>query len=306
MDIKGQGFRATVVAAEQSNDWLLAAAAEIRDAAADRGLELPAFAGGVAIDAANDSDQGDKVELVSPLTKESYVDGLVATYGGYYATVNGLNEGRHEGLRKDPAIEAITDDELAKEFKAWFTDKKLAAAQELNPGAKLTLIATPNVTVSKDMLVTTAKAFGNGQPYRTHVWDALYGSYSPLELSGTNPASGTRVIFRLVPEAYTPVMSGTVTQQQAKLAELQNELPEVIAPSPLDAVVYWNTLQAQGANPLTGTGTFARTRMRHFNLAKRHVGRYDYVPYSFVGDDGLPRLSSSRAQNDTDARVVIG
>ncbi len=43
MDVKGQSFEATVVAKEQTDDWLVSAAAEIAEAAKDRGLELPAF-----------------------------------------------------------------------------------------------------------------------------------------------------------------------------------------------------------------------------------------------------------------------
>ncbi|MCE7936974.1 hypothetical protein DYH10_04290, partial [Candidatus Saccharibacteria bacterium CPR2] len=73
MDIKGQGFEASIIAAKQSDEWLIEAADEIREAAKARGLELPAFVGSLAVDSATDTPEvltPETADLFNTLTPE--------------------------------------------------------------------------------------------------------------------------------------------------------------------------------------------------------------------------------------------
>lgn len=66
MDIKGQGFEASIVAAEQSSQWLIDAADEIFEAAQARGLELPSLAGTLAVSETLTPETTDLLATLSP------------------------------------------------------------------------------------------------------------------------------------------------------------------------------------------------------------------------------------------------
>jgi len=305
MDLKGNGVVVQVEAVQQSDEWLLGAAQEIAKAAEARGLELPAFAGAVAVEGATDENEVDTTtEAPTPTTKEVLVGLLDTTSRGYNAVLDSLNQGR----RKKDVLVGASDEKLAEEFEAWFTEDKLAyvtAAQEADPNIRFTLVATPNVLANSKDITKATKAFGENQPYSTYVWDELYGKYSAEQLSGTDPSNGKPVAFSLIPGAYTPEMDGTVVEQRAKFAKLQADNPDLKVPSVLDAVTYWQTLRAQGYQ-LRDNFTFDRTYIRHFDLPEQRVGRWSGVPRSCVDCGGEPRLGYSRAGHQYGARVAVG
>lgn len=305
MDIKGNGVEVRVNPSEQSDEWLIGAAQEIADAAQERGLELPFAAGVVAVEGAMQAEAEtvtEEVEAPTYETKESIAEQLGFAHKGYQAVIDSMNV-----RRKKEILHVIDAETLATEFDAWFTADKLAtvvAAQEADPNVRFTLVATPNVLVNAKDIIKVAKAFGQNQPYETYVYDPLYNKYSAEQLSGTNPDNGNSVQFSLIPSTYTPEMSGTVVDQRAKLAKLQTENPDLKVPSVLEGVAYWQTLRAQGEQ-LADNTTFDRTYIRHFNLPEQRFDGWSYVPYSYVGDVGKPRLNNSDVQVDDDARLSV-
>lgn len=70
MDIKGQGFEASIVATEQSNQWLIDAADEIFEAAQARGLELPSLAGTLAVSETLIPETTDLLTTLNPEQQE--------------------------------------------------------------------------------------------------------------------------------------------------------------------------------------------------------------------------------------------
>jgi len=205
-------------------------------------------------------------------------------------------------------LAVATDETVAEEFEAWFSEDKLAyvaVAQEADPEVRFTLVATPNVLVNDKELAKAAKAFGQNQPYETYVWDLLYSRYTPEQLSGTDPSNGNAVAFSLIPSKYTPEMDGTVVEQRGKLDKLQADNPDLKVPSPLEAVTHWQTLRAQG-DQLADNTTFDRTYIRHFDLPEQRFGGWLRVPGSCVSGDGKPILDYSYAQYDVRARVAVG
>lgn len=303
MDIKGQGFEATVVAADQTDQWLLDAANEIREAAEARGLEVPAFAGATATDATTDVELVAVVEVV-PETKESIFGQLDSAVTGYNAVMNSLNAGK----RRNNKVETQEPATIEAALGEWLTDERLEIVNDMKekqPGVEFTLIATPNVLTTAKDIIRIAEKFGADQPYSTYVWEELYKQYNVEQLSGTSESSEAVVNFALIPSQFTPWLEGTVTEQRAALANVQAIHPELKVPSVLDAVTYWATLRAQGES-LTGEGTFDRTYIRHFDLPERRFDDWSYVPKSFVFVNGEPYLYRSSAGSSYDGRVAVG
>ncbi len=298
MDLKGQGFEATVVAAEQTDEWLLGVAAEIAEAAEDRGLKLPAFAGETAVEATTEAP-------VDPTEAKEAVTGQLDTaFSGYQTVTEQLNDGRKKKERVDEA-----DQETVKtEFEAWFTSDRaayVAERMEADPELEFTLVATPNVTATADEIIALARRFGEDQPYSTDVWEEIYHKYTPEQLSGTNPEDGNSIKFRLIPNKRDPDMYGTVAQQLAMLEKIQAETPFVSVQSVLDDVVAWNTLRANGDSLKTGA-VFDRTYARHFDMPDRRVGGWRSVPRSGFNDNGQPFLDDSYADCGNLGRVSVG
>lgn len=301
MDLKGNGINVSVEAAEQSDQWLIDAAQEIREAAEARGLEVPAFAGVIAV-------ESDTEVIREPLdrgeVKTGVVDQLTAANTAYTTVLDSLNDAR----KKKDRIEVADAETIEREFTDWFTDEKLelvASAMEADPELRFTLVATPNVTATKDEVIGVAREFGKDQPYETYVYDEIYGRYTPEQLSGTNPENGNSVVFSLVPSKFSPELDGSVAQQRETLAKMQADNPDLRVPSVLEDVAHWQTLRAQGDSLTTGD-VFDRTYVRHFDLPEQRIGGWDDVPGSCVDDGGKPGLSDSRAGRDRYGRVAVG
>lgn len=298
MDLKGQGFEATVIATEQTDEWLLGAAAEIAEAAADRGLEIPAFAGGTAVEATTETP-------IDPAEAKEAVTGQLDTaFSGYQTVVEQLNDGR----KKKERVDVADPETVEAEFEAWFTEGRatyIAERMEADPELEFTLVATPNVTATADEIIALARQFGGDQPYKTDVWAEIYGKYTPEQLSGTNPEDGTSVKFRLIPNKLDADMYGTVAQQRAQLEKIQADTPFVGVQSVLDDVVAWNTLRANEDRLNTGAVS-ERTYARHFDMPNKRLVGWQYVPDSFVHGSGRPFLYGSLVDVDDHARVSVG
>jgi hypothetical protein len=299
MDIKGYGVVVSVNPVEQSDEWLLSASQEIADVARERGLELPAFAGTVAVEAAQETKTLDPSDV-----KESITNQFNVAYDAYATVVDNLNGVRKKREHVTPADQIKANRELDE----WFSDEKLdyvARAMEADPDLRFTLVATPNVLVSKDELVAVAKEFGKKQPYETYVWDPLYEKYTPEQLSGTDPTNHDSVMFSLIPNKTDEDLYGTVEQQKEKFARLQRANPNLKVPSVLESVAYWQTLRATDPD-LLKSGAFDRTYIRHFDLPEQRLDRWLGVPASYVGAGGRPGLGVSDAGNGYRGRVAVG
>lgn len=302
MDIKGNGGVVSVDPAEQSDVWLIKAAQEIAEVAQSRGLELPGFAGAVALEsAAKTMDR-----LTPEMVKESITEQLTISVIATEAVVQSLNAGR----RKNNQLAPRSVERVAAELKTWLTDEKLdyvKAAMETDPEVRFTLVATPNVPVTPKDITKIAKTFGQGQPYETYVWEEVYGKYTAEQLSGTDSSNGNSVVFSLIPSKYTPKMNGTVPEQRTKLAKLQADNPELglKVPSVLESITHMQTLRA-GGKRLVGNTTFDETYIRHFDLPEQRLGGWLDVPDSFVNDDGQPGLDFSGVQRGSGGRVSVG
>lgn len=305
MDIERKGLTISVDVGIESDQWLLDAAAEIRVAAEARGLEIPAFAGGTAV-----QETVEVVETTSefiPETAETLKTQLPSAIRGYQAVMGSLNEGK----RKSNKVETATEEDLQTELDVWLTPERLDtvnAIKEAQPEVSFTLVATPNVPMSAGDIKKVAERFGRNQPYSTYTWDDLYNRYTAGQLSGTDDFGTdafTPVHFSLIPSELTPELANkTVKEQRTALAELQAEHPSLTVPSVLDAVTYWETLRQSG--PVSGNGTSDKTDIRHFDLEEQSVGGWLRVPFSFVYDGGEAFLDGARAGGRGDARVAVG
>jgi len=178
-------------------------------------------------------------------------------------------------------------------------------------GIRYNVVPVPNAPVVKEKVVGLAEAFGKDQPYELHVYDEMYRSdvYDDQQISGYQEAAKT-VRFRLMPSRFSNELSGqTVDAQNTLLKELQRTQPDLgfAVPSVLESVIHWQVLRAQG-DPLIEYGAYAKTAVRHFDLPAHTFEEDDwlYVPRSFVGGAGKPRLVVSDVQLDDRGRVSVG
>jgi hypothetical protein len=233
-----------------------------------RSLELPLEVGSLAVQQAVNPE-------TNATTKESLAKQLDTAQKGYKAVIGLLNSGRIKYKRH----KAAAAETIATEFEVWFTEDKLAwvtAQQDADPGFTLTLVATPNVTVTdKDLVIAK----------RAHTYKPSRDKYTPEQLSGANPDNGNSVKFSLIANKYTIGMTGTVAEQRAEFLRLQAEFPDLCVPSPLAALTFFETLRAEGM--LVGNRNFDKTFTRHFNLHDQRVGDWTGVPDSYVDDHGV-------------------
>jgi len=315
MDIKGQGFEATIVAADQTEQWLIDAANEIHEAAQARGIEIPVFAGSVATDSNVEidaietkidtkSEAGIESESFAPETKESIFGQLSFAKTGYIHVLKSYNSNK-SGENKAEVHKSTAIEEALGE---WLTEDRLAIVNEMKekqPGLEFTLIATPNVLATPKDIIKIAEKFGADQPYSTYVYEELYKQYSPEQLSGTDKENQSKVNFSLIPNQFTPELERTVAEQQVALDKMQADHPEIRVPSVLESITYWATLRAR-SNELSGSGTFDKTYIRHFDLPGQRVGGWSYVPGSCVSVVGRPDLGNSIADFVNSGRVSVG
>jgi hypothetical protein len=170
-------------------------------------------------------------------------------------------------------------------------------------GNKPNLLATPNIIADWQTLRATAVKFGKSQPYETYVYDEQYRHYSAEELSG-QPSDG-KLRFSVMPSGYTERLGyNTAEAQQTILNQLQAQQPNLglRVPSVLEAITYWYTLQSKNGS----AANFDLTDIIHFDLKPVRLDSWLFVPYSCVGDDGLPALSGSSAGDGGVARVLVG
>lgn len=100
---------------------------------------------------------------------------------------------------------------------------------------------------------------------------------------------------------------GRVDAQVEQLRDRRAKQPalDVRVPSVLEAVTYWYSLRAQG-DKLDDRSAYDKTYIRHFDLEPKTVGRWQFVPYSYVGSGGEPGLYDSDAGDDNSVRLAVG
>jgi hypothetical protein len=312
MEIKGNGLTVQVDAAEQTDQWLIEAATEIREAAEARGLEVPAFTGLVAVEGANnDIDVDTATETardvkVDPAdVKESLLGQLDTAFSGYKTVVEHINGGRS----REEQVEVADQETVETELKTWLTDEKaeyMARTQEADPELRWTLIASPNnVEVTPEEAEELAVEFGKNQPYLTYPLSPILKRYTPAELSGTDPSNGNKIRFAAVPSKLTPELYGTVAAQRDALAELQADMPDVRLSSHLDDLVYWYTLRAQG-DDLAHGDVYERTNNSHFDLPEQRLDGDDFVLDSCVNVIGEPSINAQSVRFAYYGRALVG
>lgn len=285
------------------------AAHAVLEVAKTGGHELSLAAGSLAMDNTIDLD-------VTHLKKESFIIQSGAAYEGYQATLNALNTNKHKNK-----FEIASPETVAQEFEAWFSDDKIEAAKallEIDPNLKFILVATPNVEVGSKDIYKAAKAFATNQPYASIVYEPLADRYSAKQLSGTDPANGNAVQFSLIPYGLlSEDFEGTVAEQRAKLAELQKHHPALKVPSVLEAISFWQTLEAAGqfdtgfTHGKDNTDYYilfndTNTYIRHFNLPERLLDGVKRVRGSHLSVANDVVMYSSRVDDESVTRISVG
>lgn len=298
MDFKANGINISIDPAELSNDQLAQATQEFAVAAQERGLEIPAFAGSVAVEAASES----KVDPAD--IKEALTGQLDTSFKGYLSQVEQINKNRSE----EDKIEAGDAETLTTEFEAWFSEDRqanMAEAMEVDPELTFTLCAVANETVTPDEIIEDAREFGKEQPYKTTVYPEVITQYTPEEVSGTNPENGKKFKFVAIPSKFTPELFGKVKAQQDTLAELKKDAPFLEAPTPLVGMTFLHTRRAMG-DKLVGDGTANKTYMRSYGMEDKPFGRYRCVPSLVVLDYGKLVVDYSDVQRDSVGFALVG
>ncbi len=313
MELRINGLDVQVDPAEQEDAQLIDFAQEMAEVARKRGLELPFEAGSIAVENAAQTIDG-HVEVPIIDSKESLAKQLPAAIKGLKAVDTVLYD-------EDFYPETFNED-IEAEFKAWFTDDKLAyviAAQEADPALRFTLVATRNITVTDLGLVEIAKSFGKNQSRRTFVTGRqLYEKYTPEQISGTNPDNCNIAVFSLIPNKPHPKTRGSVEELRVTLSELQVDYPYLKVPSPLESVTYWHVLRARGDRFVgVSSQSFARADIIHFDLPEQEVHSGIFrVPWTSIleGDGiGVPQLEQvttkfehKDAAPNCPARIALG
>lgn len=256
---------------------------------------LPLLTGSVAV----------RSELLDVEAKETLADQLTFAFQGYEETVKILNS-LHNPSKHIPIASKV---EMATEFMDWFNvdrQRRLLKAQADDPFTQFILLATPNVrTIARDIM-QSAKVFELRQPMVAEIWSELIQHYNDEQLSGTNPENRRKFAFSWMPTSFTPGMDGWRSEQLEKFAEQKAQDPYLKIPSALDAITYWQTLRAHG-DELTQGKVYDRTYIRHFDLPSIRIGgERNFVPSTYIGDDGKPYIDISAASSNYPARLALG
>lgn len=286
MDFKLNGKNISIDPARLSNEQLAQATQEFAVSALDRGLEIPAFAGLVAVDGTSEG------KVSSADAKEVIVNQLDTSFQGYLTHVEQINKNRSEEDKIEPG-DVKTQ---ASEFEAWFSEAEqtyVAESMTADPELSYTLCSVVNETVTPDEIIEDAIEFGEKQPYKTTVYSKLITQYTAQEVSGTNPKNGNKFKFVLVPSKFTPGLNRTVIAQKDKQAQSQKDAPFLGAPTLLVCMSFLHTRRAMG-DKLIGIGTNNRTYMCNYGMKDKPIdesGRC--VPMMFVGVNGKLVISGS-------------
>lgn len=304
MDIKGVGYEAHVSAEEQSDQWLLDAAIEIREAAENRGLELPNFVGNMAIKA-----------IEEPILIESGIEimnsihfHMESTVEGYYSIVNALENmqtGKYLGLSKKENARVFTE-----KFDNWLTVEKISLLKhmkETQPDIDFTLVATPNIVIDSADIVSMAKYFFQCQS-STSEWEELYSRYTAEQLSGVDINSPSAVNFLVVPSKANLELAGPISEQRALLLKLQLEHDSLKVPSVMQSMSYWATLESQGMFRGYDVMSEDTTSIIHFDLPEYSGSDIAsrVVPYSYINSYGTRNLDIISSLCRHNARLAVG
>lgn len=293
MDFKGPGSRkVSIVAAEQPDEYLIAAAWEIRAAAEARGLVIPPYAGSIATEAAANTDR-------YAAEREMLLGQLDIAHTAHLATAKAL------GMRSEYA--PASRDVLGHEFKTWLTESKLSyIAEQMAAGRTPYVVATPNVAVDYFTLDVAADKFSQGQPLSVSFYSEIIDQCTPEELSGTDPKNGNKVYFNVVFGEADPGLYGDVQASKAGLARLKRNYPFLEAPSQLKSLAYYFTLRAARGGTLEGPDVGGLTYMRNYALKpKKYHGRLE-VSESTLNQGGRLFVIGGDVRMERDGRALVG
>lgn len=218
--------------------------------------------------------------VLGSLLRESLKDQVQVSYTAYTNVVDQLNSARGRWNRN--RIAQPNPQEFMKILERKQAEWEESGAFDylverlVQDGARVQLVATPNIVAAPNEIKGLAREFGTGQPYETYIYDEMYDAYSAEELSGV-ATSAEPVRFMLMPTEYDDSLTGTQEQQLSRLQALRAKLPQLKVPSVLDAITYWQTLRA-GGDKLDSPGAYSRTVMRHFDLPGKSLDGWRYVP----------------------------
>lgn len=272
MDFKKDGIIVPIAAAEQEDASLIAAFLEIQATAQERGLELPAFAGAVAIEANETANT----------TKEALLAHLPTAYKGYKQTLRSL------GINDS---EAASQADLEEDLEDRLTDdviEYIDRAQEDNPELTFELVASPNVLVDAKSLIFAGLSDTKPPLKKQDIEDPFMEQYTAQQLCKTDPSNGRAVNFWLIPSHPSQDMIGTPEERLSQLFESRAQNPNVQlgVPSPLDALAYGETIMAayylEERFPGWEELELDVTPIIHFDLPVRNAGQNNFsVPESY-------------------------
>lgn len=241
--------------------------------------------------------------------RERLIELMPGAYERQYQTSLKGYEATAQSLGVEAADTAQLKRELSAKLEAWQEQGayQYLLEQLIEHDTQFTLVMTPNILATKDQIISSARSFGERQPYATYIYHELYDRYGAEELSGLQE-QGVAARISLIPNKYTQELGQVpVEEQRVRLRHLKDSLPRlsIRVPSVLEAVSYWQSLRARG-DALTGVGTTQKTWIRHFDLTPRRVDSWSGVPVSYVSGDGGPSLDDSFAEYVGGARVLVG
>jgi hypothetical protein len=298
---EGRGLIVDIDPTKQSNEWLLAAAAEIATAAAGRDLELALPSNGEAPSMTTASTGGDVARVAVGERITNQLGTALLAYQTVAETLNGVQE-------QDDQVQPVTEKKAAEELASWLTDEKIEyvqAAVEANPELHFTLVATPNVAVMHDGIRHLAQSFNTFPEAEPTMYAPFYDKYSQRELAGTDPANGRTIMFSLIPDSADERLQGGSAHLRSILARLQATTPSLKVPSVFEGVNHWYALRAAGQS-LVGQKAFRQTVIHHFDLDVKRLGTQTRNPASCVLVGGIPDLSGLTAMDQGYARLALG
>lgn len=303
MSFEKNDSKVTAIASEQPDELLLGYNQQL--GGEEQATDLSLLSGAVAIEPTVNTTETHVSKA------ESLVMGQKAeSFRALQSVVDVLNHSKY----KKHEVKPIENQEFSKSLKEWLSEDKLAyvnKAMEADPELSFTLVATPNLVLTRGQLYETTLELGKNRSHPTyvadHIEDDIYAKYSPVELHGTEIGNENPLIFSLIPTKLNEGMEGTVSEQRARLAELQKENQFLRVPTILEAVTLWELLGNQGVTSETPNVMF-KTYVRHFNLPEQKQSYDDSscVPESLIRRDGHNGLYFSNVSWDRPARIAVG
>lgn len=261
----------------------------------------------------------DKAALQKMLI-ESIRRQIISAFGAYLTVTTQIGQSNKE-VR--PITQAEFEETFELQHQSWLDGGvyDYLVEQQMKYGGFYSLIASPNIEVNFSDIVHLVDSFAKELNKGVGISDYLrrQSHYTSSDLEIQKGESLLRL--SLVPARDDHLLSGKpALKQRQLLAKIQEEYPGLglRAPSILDAVVYWQTLYAQGFD-FDDEDFSGRLYFRHFNLEpitlEVDLGlgnqKQKMIPLSFIPnnpdntDEGVCIHLNDSLSNDT-ARLIVG